>query len=331
MLAFGALLPILITIIFIAPMWPSNAQTPKLRVGYSSVSAGQSVLWITKEAGIFRRNGLDVELLFVQSASLMAQALAGQTLPIAIMSGATAMEGQINGGDLLILLMLKKTPALTYIVGSKNITKAEQLKGKKLGISRFGSVSDFLLRMALRELGIDSNKDVHILQIGGTPLRTAALQAGNIDATVLTVEEKFAAEKFGINVLFDLRKLGLEFFTNDVVTTRRFLRQEEETIRKFIKSMVEGIHYYKMRKKESIDIMAKYMRTTDRSIIEVGYDFNAAEYGRKPYPTANAAQLALEEIARRNPKAKDARLEQFSDSGFLRELDESGFIDNLYK
>jgi NitT/TauT family transport system substrate-binding protein len=300
-------------------------------VGYSSVSAGQSVLWITKEAGIFKKNALDTELLFVQSASLMAQALAGQSLPIAIMSGATAIEGNINGSDFLILLMLKKTPALTYIVSSKNITKPEQLKGKKLGISRFGSVSDFLLRLALRELGLDPNKDVAILQIGGTPVRTAALQAGNIDATVLTVEEKFAAEKFGINVLFDLRKLGLEFLTNDVVTTRRFIRQEEETVRKFTKAMVEGIHYYKTHEKESIDIMAKYMRTTDRRVIEVGYDFNSAEYGRKPYPSINAVQLALEEIARRNPKAKEAKPEQFLESKFIKELDQSGFIDGFYK
>ncbi len=325
------LLCLIFVISFITPSRAAIAQTHKLSVGYSSVSAGQSVLWVTKEAGIFQKNGLDVELLFIQSASLMAQALAGQSLPIAIMSGATAMEGQLNGGDFLILLMLKKTPALTYIVGSKSISKAEQLKNKKLGISRFGSVSDFLLRMALRELGIDANKEVNILQIGGTPLRTAALQSGTIDATVLTVEEKVAAEKFGINVLFDLRRLGLEFFTNDVVTTRRFLRQEEDTVRKFIKAMVEGIHYYKTRKKESIAIMAKYMRTTDRKIIEVGYDFNSTEYGRKPYPSTTAAQLALEEIARRNPKAKDAKLEQFFDSVFIRELDESGFIDNLYK
>ena len=327
----GSLFLMLVMILFIVPARPASAQLNKLRVGYSSVSAGQSVLWVTKEAGIFQKNGLDVELLFVQSASLMAQALAGQSLPMAIMSGATAMEGQINGGDLLILLMLKKTPALTYIVGSKNITKPEQLKGKKLAISRFGSVSDFLLRRALRELGIDSNKEVNILQIGGTPLRTAALQAGNIDATILTVEEKVSAERFGINVLFDLRQLGLEFFTNDVVTTRRFLRQEEDSARRFIKAMVEGIHYYKTRKKDSINIMAKYMKTTDRKIIEVGYDFNSTEYGRKPYPSTNAAQLALEEIAQRNPKAKEAKLEQFFDSAFIRELDESGFIDNLYK
>jgi len=227
--------------------------------------------------------------------------------------------------------MLKKTPALTYIVSSKSIAKPEQLKGKKLGISRFGSVSDFLVRMALRELKIDANKDVSLLQIGGTPLRTAALQAGTIDATVLTVEEKFSAEKFGINVLFDLRQLGLEFLTNDVVTTREFLKRDEGTVRRFIKGLVEGIHYYKTRKKESIDIMARYMRSTDRKVIEVGYDFNAEEYGRKPYVSTTAVQLALDEISRRNPKAKETRVDQFFDSRFIKELDATGHIDNLYK
>jgi NitT/TauT family transport system substrate-binding protein len=231
----------------------------------------------------------------------------------------------------MVLSMLKKAPALTYIVSSKNISKPEQLRGKRLGISRFGSLSDFLLRLSLRELGIDPNKDVTILQIGGTPVRTAALQSGNIDATILTVEEKFAAEKFGTNVLFDLRTLGLEFLSNDVVTTRRFINQEEETVRKFIKALVEGIQYYKTHKNESIDIMAKYMRTTDRKVVEVGYEFNSTEYLRKPYATTKAIQLALEEIAPRNQKAKDAKFEQFVDSRFVKELDQSGFIDNLYK
>jgi NitT/TauT family transport system substrate-binding protein len=330
-MACQSVLLIAVTILFFAPVSRLSAQVNKLRVGYSSVSAGQSVLWVTKEAGIFQKNGLDVELLFVQSASLMAQALAGQSLPIAIMSGATAIEGDLKGGDFLVLLMLKKTPALTYIVSSKSIAKPEQLKGKKLGISRFGSVSDFLVRMALRELKIDANKDVSLLQIGGTPLRTAALQAGTIDATVLTVEEKFSAEKFGINVLFDLRQLGLEFLTNDVVTTREFLKRDEGTVRRFIKGLVEGIHYYKTRKKESIDIMARYMRSTDRKVIEVGYDFNAEEYGRKPYVSTTAVQLALDEISRRNPKAKETRVDQFFDSRFIKELDATGHIDNLYK
>jgi NitT/TauT family transport system substrate-binding protein len=330
-MAFQSALFVAVTILFFAPVSRLAAQVNKLRVGYSSVSAGQSVLWVTKEAGIFQKNGLDVELLFVQSASLMAQALAGQSLPIAIMSGATAIEGDLKGGDFLVLLMLKKTPALTYIVSSKNITKPEQLKGKKLGISRFGSVSDFLVRMALRELRLDPNKDVTLLQIGGTPLRTAALQAGTIDATVLTVEEKFSAEKFGINVLFDLRQLGLEFLTNDVVTTREFMKRDDATVRKFIKGLVEGIHYYKTHKKESIDIMARYMRSTDRKVIEVGYHFNSEEYGRKPYVSATAVQLALDEISRRNPKAKELKADHFVNSQFVGELDQSGFIDSLYR
>src|SRR5687768_8438613 len=111
------LLLVSLFVIVLSP--PAALAQTKLRVGYSSVSAGQSVIWVTKDAGLFQKNGLDVELLFVPSASLMTQALIGQSLPLAITSGATAIEGQINGHDLVILAMLKKTPALTYIVGSK--------------------------------------------------------------------------------------------------------------------------------------------------------------------------------------------------------------------
>ena len=132
-MAFRSALLLAVTILFFAAVSPLAAQVSKLRVGYSSVSAGQSVLWVTKEAGLFQKNGLDVELLFVQSASLMAQALAGQSLPIAIMSGATAIEGDLKGGDFLVLLMLKKTPALTYIVSSKNISQAGTVERQETG------------------------------------------------------------------------------------------------------------------------------------------------------------------------------------------------------
>jgi len=124
-----------------------------------------------------------------------------------------------------------------------------------------------------------------------------------IDGTILTVEEKFTAEKFGINVLFDLRKLGLEFLTTDVVTTRGFIKRDEDGLGRFVRALAEGIHYYKTHKAQSMEVMARYMRNTDRKVMEVGYDFNAEEYERKPYASVQGIQLALEEIVHRNPKA----------------------------
>ena len=158
-----------------------------------------------------------------------------------------------------------------------------------------------------------------------------ALQTGTIDATVLNPEEKFAAERFGIHVLFDLRKLGLEFLTSDIVTTRSYIKKEEETARRLVKAIVEGIHFYKSNKKKSMEIMGKYMRTEDSKIIEVGYDFTAEAYERAPYPSTKGIQLALEEIAQENPAAKKADVERFFDARLIQELDKSGFIDGLYR
>ena len=302
-----------------------------LKVAYSTIAAGHSVLWVTQEAGIFQKNGLDVEILFIQSSSLLAQALVGGSVPIATMGGVAAVDGNLRGVDLVLLASLKKTPSLTYLVTSKEIRRPEDLKGKKLGVSRIGSSSDSILRLALRKLGLNPEKDVAVLQVGSTPLRTAALRSGSIDGTILTVEEKFAAEKFGVNVLFDLRKLGFEFLTTDVVTTKSFIKKDEDAVRSFVRALVEGIRYYKTHKVQSMDVMAKYMRNTDRKIIEIGYDFNAEEYERKPYPSVQGVELGLAEIAHRNPKAKEAKPEQFMETKFLKDLDQSGYIDDLYK
>jgi ABC-type nitrate/sulfonate/bicarbonate transport system substrate-binding protein len=115
------------------------------------------------------------------------------------------------------------------------------------------------------------------------------------------------------------------------VTTRSFIKRDEDAVRRFVKAMVEGIHYYKTHKVQSMEVMARYMRNTDRKVMEVGYDFNAEEYERKPYASIQGIQLALEEIAHRNPKAKEVKVEQFLDARFVRELDQNGFIDRLYK
>jgi ABC-type nitrate/sulfonate/bicarbonate transport system substrate-binding protein len=116
-----------------------------------------------------------------------------------------------------------------------------------------------------------------------------------------------------------------------MVTTQRFIQKNEETVRRFMKAMVDGIHYYKHHKSESMKVMGKYMRSTDPKIIEIGYDFNAEEYERKPYPSVLGIQSALEEIAHRNPRAREAKAGQFFDGRFVRELDQSGFIDGLYR
>jgi NitT/TauT family transport system substrate-binding protein len=321
---------IAITIQSFLPAHQVAAALIKLKASYLTVGSGYSVLWVTKEAKIFEKYGLDVEPVYIPPTLLTVAMLAGEA-PIGISGVGTPIEATLRGGDFVSLASLVKAGGPVFLVTKKEISKADQLKQKKIGISRFGSTTDTVLRVALRSLGVDAEKDVTILQIGNSAARIASLRAGTIDGTILTVEQAFAAKQQGMNVLADVRKLGVEYPFSDVVTTRRFVNTNEDIVRRFVRAIVEGIHFYKTNKERSIDVMAKYMRMDDRKIVEVGYEDVREAYQRKPYPTVTGIELALEELGARNPNAKKAKPEQFYDARFIKELDDSGFIDRLYR
>lgn len=308
----------------------SAAEAPiKLRVAYPTLTSSYAVAWIAKEENIFRKHGLDVELLFIQSSPILVAAMLAGNAPIGLTSGVPAVSGTLSGSDLVLIASLSNVSGIAYLVTSPKLTSPTQLKGKIIGIDRLGGTGDFILRRTLRKLAIDPDKDVTLRQVGQSPVRLAALQAGAIDATTITVEDKLAAEKFGLNILIDIPKLGIEVLSSGVVTTKSFIKREEETVRRFMRSIVEGIHYYRTHKSRSIDIMSKYMKVADPRLIEIGYDFNAQTYRQKPYPFIQGIQLVLEQLAQTNPAAKTAEPDRFIDARFVKELDDSGFIDRL--
>ncbi|MGH7767665.1 MAG: ABC transporter substrate-binding protein [Candidatus Binatia bacterium] len=310
---------------------PASGQMSKLQSAYSTIAVGQSLIWVAKEAGLFKENGLDVQLLFIGSSTIVTQAIIGANVPIAILSGSTAMNSALSGSDLVILGSTKKDPAQAFLVASKEITGAAQLKGKKLGVSRLGASSDFLLRYLLKKMGLSPEKDVTIVQVGSSPIRMAALANGSIDGTALTFEEMLVAKKLGFNILLDITTLGIEGLNSDMVTTRKFIRDSRDTVQRFVKAMVKGASFYAKNKKFSMEVIAKYTKSHDMEKIENGYDYNARVYLKKPYPAMGGIQLAMEEIGEKNPAAKNAKPEQFIDISFVKELDESGYIDSLYK
>jgi NitT/TauT family transport system substrate-binding protein len=230
------------------------------------------------------------------------------------------------------LASLRRDPTPNYLLARGDIQRVEQLKGRQIGISRFGTASDFLLRSILRQLGLDPEKDVVIRQLGGDQaVRIAALQSGNIDGTLLNIDGKIIAEQLNFKVLYDARRLGIEFLSNDVVSRRGFVQAEGQLLRRFLGAVVEGVRYYKTHKSESVEIMAKYMANRNRKLLEIGYDYSAEMYERKPYPSTQGIQLALELIGHRNPKARGAQAELFVEPRFVKQLDDSGFIAGLYR
>ena len=309
----------------------AQAQATRIRVGYSSIGVGQCLVWVAKEAGLFKENGLDVQLIFIGSSSIMTQALIAGDVPIAIMSGSTAIGSQLAGSDLVIAASTKKDPAQAFLVTARGISQPVQLKGKKLAVSRLGASSDFILRVILKKIGLVPDKDVAIIQVGSSPVRMAALANGVADGTALTFEEMMVAKKMGFNVMLNIMDYGIESLNSDVITTRKYMRESRDIVQRFIKGTIKGVSFLAANKKFSMGVIARYTKSNDAEKIEYGYDYVTKIFLKKPYTPIKGIQLALEEIGERNPAAKTANPEQFIDMSIVRELDQSGYIDALYK
>jgi NitT/TauT family transport system substrate-binding protein len=306
----------------------------KVKVAFSSVTTGFSGLYIAKEAGLFQKNGIDAELIVFPGGGQQAiQALIAGSIQMVMGGALVILEGNLQGIDGVILSsLIRRAPGFAFLVTPKEITRPEQLKGKVLGTDRVGGANDIVLRWTLRRFGLDPDKDVAIRPLGGgSPARVTALQNGQVQGALLSSEHTYlATERFGMNVAVDLRNLGLEFLSVDLVSSRTVVREQEDMVRRFVKSLVEAIPIYKNNRNQSLAIMAKYLRGTDAKVIEAGYNFTSDLYERKPYPAVNAIRWALDN-AIRNPKAKTAKTEEFYDDRFIKELDQSGFIDGLYR
>lgn len=302
----------------------------KMIVGYSAIGGSQIPAWIGKDAGIFAKYGLDVELYYFGGGTKAVQALVAGDVKICEVSGSAVVNSALAGSGLVILAG-NVNVMLDSLLSSKEITKAEQLKGKKVGISSFGGASDFAMRYALKRVGLDPDKDVTILQIGDEPVRFQALKAGSIQGTVVEAPLTVEAKKLGFNLIADLAAMGVKFQHTGIVAHPKFLKEQPETAKKFMRAYVDTIHYFKTRKNESTQIIAKYMKLDKIDDAVAVYDIFSDLIEKKPYPSSEGIQALLDMAALKNPKAKTAKPAEFIDTSWLAELDKSGFIDGLYK
>ena len=306
----------------------------KIRIFYTAITGEQSIFWIVKESGMLQKYGLDPEMVFIDSGTLAVQTMvAGDSHLGMVGSTAVVLSGL---GGLGVKTIAGLINSLTYIlVTDPKITRPEQLKGAKLAIARFGSLSDFGTRLALKKVGVPPS-DVTLVQIGGgQPGRFAALKSGVVQGIVVAPPMTRVAIEQGYYPLLDMIKQKIEYAGSGIAVSPTFLRQKPETIKKFMQGLVAGIHYAKTHKEESMRITARYMRldyNKDRPALEETYRVFIEEIiERKPYPTMEGLQRVLEQIGENDPKAKAAKPEQFVDTSFVKELDQSGFIDSLYK
>jgi len=279
---------------------------------------------------LFKKNGLDVDLVFIPGGPTAAAALMAGEMQVVAMAGPAIVTSNLAGSDLVMIAGIVNTFAFQFVT-IKEITVPAQLKGKRIGVNRFGAAPDVAARYALKHMGIDP-REVIILQLGEQATRLAAMKTGNLEAAILLPPITTLAQKEGMNVLLDMSELGAEFQITGLASSRSFLTQKRPTALKFMRAFVEGIHFYKTRRKESMDIIAKYMRTNDMEAVGATYDYFAAKIvPKKPYPSTKGIKALLELAAKERAEAAKISPERFVNLTLLKELDESGFIDRLYQ
>jgi NitT/TauT family transport system substrate-binding protein len=309
------------------------AQLTKLNVGYSAISGDQLPAWIAKETGIFKKNGLDVQLIYFTGGTTTVQALVSGEVPISQVAGPAVVNSALAGSD--IVVVAGGATSLDYWLMSRpEIKRPEQLKGGSVAISAFGTASDFVARYALEKIGLTPGKDVTLVQVGGVPDRLGALLAGRIEAAVLVPPSMFVGQKKGMNILADVSKLGLPFQYTGVATSRRFIKERRDTVTKYARSQLEAVHRIHTDKETSLKVLTKYFGgNVERDILEKSWALliDGNLLAKKQYPSLEGIKFILAPLAEKNPKAKAAKPEDFADSSFMKELDQSGYADSLYR
>ena len=300
----------------------------RIKIGYPAIAYNQIHVWVAKEGGLFKKYGLDAELVFFRGGQLATQALVAGDPPI--VNIGTVVQAGLQGHDLA--LIGSSEPAYAYSVVTKpTLSRLEQLKGKKLGISGFGSASHNAALILLRRSNLEPNRDVALVVAGATIERLAALDGGRIDATLVTPSELPRARKQGLVEIYDMMDLGIEVQGNGFATTRSFIKSQRETVKSALKGYVEAIHYIHHYPDESKKIIARYLRTTDPEILDATVGWFIKRVAKKPYPTLKGIQFLLDEFSPQFPQAKNAKPEQFVDLSFLQELEKEGFFAEMAK
>ena len=310
--------------------WVSSAGAKdRLAIGYTSASGVFAGLWVAQEGKLFEKYDIDSHLVLIASASLMVQAMTGGDLPIAAAGGSAAVDASLAGGDIVMVGALVKVPAF-YIMALPEIKTVEDLRGKPVGVTRFGSSTDFTMRYVLRKHGLEPVRDVTLIQTGDLFAAAAMLRTRAIVAAPFSSPTNLQAQAAGARVLLDMGKAGVYFPHDAWMARRSFINGNEDLVRRFLKAYSEGVYRLHTDPELSRRAIRKFARATDPKVIDAVYQYALDYVDKIPYNTREGIQEVLNQAAARNPKAKTANPDSFFDDRFVKELEASGFYKQLW-
>jgi NitT/TauT family transport system substrate-binding protein len=301
----------------------------RVRVAYSEVTAGQTVNWVTYEAGFYAKHGLDVDLQYVSSSQTIAAAMAGE-VEISHGGGYAVINSRLAGSDLVIFLGGTNWYPYELMVVPE-IGGAADLRGKTVGVSRFGSSSDVATRVALRQLGLEPERDVTLIQTGAMQERVAAMQAGAIVGGVVSPPETTVLRRMGLKTVLDMRTIAEEEMTTQVYATASYLRANEAAAQAFVNAQIEGLHYARTNREHAERVLGQYLKLDDPEALADAYNHYVGQREDMTLrPAVEAARKYLQGLAATDDRVAGVRLEDAVDLRFVERAVSSGFVDRLW-
>jgi NitT/TauT family transport system substrate-binding protein len=312
---------------------PCAFAADRVRIGLSSFTPINAAVWIAEDKGLFKKYGIDPEVILIGGASAggVSSLIAGDVQFLAGAGGAVVSAG-LNGADVVMIASIVNR-GVQRVMARSDIRKAEELRGKRIGITRLGAASHLVLLMMLRAWGMTA-ADVQTMQIGSSPAMMAALEKGGIDAAVLTEPTFFFAEDQGYRVLADLADMDIYYLHSMIDTTRGYIRTHRDVALRFLRGYIEGIAFFKNNRNESIEVLAKKLRTapSQTKYLERSHAlYSSGYFENTPYVSLRGVNTLLEFLGKDNPKARTADPRSFIDNSLVKELDDAGFIKKLYE
>lgn len=318
------------TIVFTVPA-VAALQTETLNVGYSSLAGHHTPLWIAEEDRIGRKYGIDLKAIYAGRLRPQ-QLLVSGDVPIVVATGSGAVTSHVLGSKDQVIVAINMNKVGGGIFARSEIKTAEDLRGKTIGVSRAGSISEIILRYVLRaKLGLQPDRDVKMLVVGDPAVGLQALERGIVDATPLTMPLPLMAVKMGFRELVNYDALGITFPANTVTTLRQTISKRPDMIENFLKILIEGIYIFKTNKAKSLAVMKKHLLGASDDVLEETYKYAASVLEQQPYPSLDVIKSGLEILSFQYPQAKQIDPNPLIDPSFVRRIDQGGFIAALYK
>jgi NitT/TauT family transport system substrate-binding protein len=305
---------------FLAALPSPSWSLEKVRLGYSGIGSGEEVHHFAKEAGLFQKAGLDVEIVYIPGGSTVVQAMASGEIQFGRGSATEVVSAHMAGFPLKILAALINKFVYSFVTPA-TIVKPQDLRGRAVAISRFGSGSDFITRMALKSWGLEPMKDVTILQVGNSPERLAAVVGGKVHGSILSLSQTPRAKALGLRVLADLSQIDTEYPQGVLYVASSLIEKRPDLMRTFLGAYVEAIRQFKTNKPLAYKIIAKSSGLKDRAEIEEYHNVLSKNFLLdNPMPTLAGVKTVLEDLGSKNPKVREIKPEDLMDTRFLRAL-----------